>query len=553
MVSFDKEIKAYALKNALEFGKADAGKILPKLFQNGLNRKDIGKVMPEIQKIVKEINSMSNSDREKLFSELKEFVKEREEKEKTLPKLKNVNGKVVTRISPEPSKHLHVGHALSFLINSYYAEENNGSCILRFDDANPEKVNKDFVKSILDDITNYLKIKPDKIGYVSNDIPKLYGYAKILIEKEMAYVCFCDREKMQNLRHDGKDCKCRDSDVKKNLEEWKNLLKGKYSEGEAILRFRGDMQSQNQVMRDPALFRIKEDGKLWPLYDFYTPIEDSILGVTHILRTAEFDLRVELHQKIQEILGLKKQNIVQYGRISVVGAGAESKKAIQGRDLRAKIESGEYSGWDDIRLMTVKSLKRRGINLEVLKELAQQVGLSKKEVKIDFAAIASISRKLLDKKVDRYYFVANPKSFEIAKIKNFPEVKFVEAKIHPDKDEKRKLKIEKEIFISREDYEKNKDKEVRLMNLCNLKILGNNKVECTGTENKSVQKIQWVSSYLEVKILMDNAEWLEGFAESEISKLKVGEIVQFERFGFVKLDKKPKDKSGIYEFWFAHK
>jgi len=553
MEGFDKEIRAYALKNAIEFGKADAGKILPKLFQHGLDRKDIGKIMPEVQKIVKEINSMSESEREKSFSGLKELVKEREEKEKTLPTLKNVEGKVVTRIPPEPSKHLHVGHAISFLINAYYAEKNNGECILRFDDANPEKVNKDFVKSILDDITNYLEIKPDKIVYVSNDIPKLYKYAETLIEKNSAYVCFCDRETMQNLRHEGKACKCRDSDVNKNLEEWKNLLKGKYSEGVAVLRFKGDMKSNNQVMRDPVLFRIKGDGKLWPLYDFYTPIEDSTLGVTHILRTVEFDLRVELHQKIQEILGLKKQEIVQYGRISVVGEGVDSKKAIQGRDLRAKIESGEYSGWDDIRLMTVKSLKRRGITLEVLKELIQQVGLSKKAVKIDFAALASISRRLLDKKVDRYYFVSNPKGFEISKIKNFPEVDSVEVKIHPDKSEKRKIKIDKEIFISEEDYEKNKGKEVRLMNLCNLKILGSKDVECTGTENKNVQKIQWVSSYLKVKVLMDNAEWLSGFAESEVSKLKVGDVVQFERFGFVKLDKKPISKSGTYEFWFTHK
>jgi hypothetical protein len=41
MRDFSKEIRAYALRNAMEYGKADSGKILPKLFQHGLEKKDI--------------------------------------------------------------------------------------------------------------------------------------------------------------------------------------------------------------------------------------------------------------------------------------------------------------------------------------------------------------------------------------------------------------------------------------------------------------------------------------------------------------------------------
>src|SRR3989344_4642470 len=108
MKDFSKEIEAYALRNAVEFGKADAGKILPKLFQHGLEKGELN-----------------------------------------LPK---ALGKVITRMPPEPSKYLHVGHALSFLINHRYAKENEGKCVLRFDDANPEKVSQEYQEAILDDI-----------------------------------------------------------------------------------------------------------------------------------------------------------------------------------------------------------------------------------------------------------------------------------------------------------------------------------------------------------------------------------------------------------------
>jgi hypothetical protein len=67
MKDFSEEIRAYALKNALEFGKTDAGKIIPKLFQHGLEKKEIGKIMPEVQKIVKEVNALGKE--EKAFRE----------------------------------------------------------------------------------------------------------------------------------------------------------------------------------------------------------------------------------------------------------------------------------------------------------------------------------------------------------------------------------------------------------------------------------------------------------------------------------------------------
>ena len=169
MKDFSKEIKAYALKNALEFGKADAGKILPKLFQHGLDKKDVKQIMPQIIELVKEVNSYDDEHRQRVFHDLKEHVKEHEQKDAGLPELENaVEGKVVTRLAPEPSKYSHIGHALVFMIQYLYAKKYKGKCILRFDDTNPEKSTKEYYDAMKEDLS-WLGIKWDEEIIASNN------------------------------------------------------------------------------------------------------------------------------------------------------------------------------------------------------------------------------------------------------------------------------------------------------------------------------------------------------------------------------------------------
>src|SRR3989344_7067957 len=291
MKSFTNEIYAHALKNALEHEKTSPDRILPKIFAHGLEKSQIKEVMTEIKKIVSEINSRSQKQKEELFKKYESLIPEKEEQREGLPELKLEETKnVITRLAPEPSKYLHLGHAISFLLNYLYAKKYNGKCFLRFEDTNPEKVSKEFVDAILDDIENYLEIKIDGIKFISDDMGLLYEYSEKLIKMNKAYMCFCDREKMQNLRHEGKECSCRNNPIEKNLKEWENFKKGRYTKGEAVLRIKGDMESLNHVMRDSVIFRAinakhykhRKKYNAWPMYDFYNAIEDSLMGVTLI-------------------------------------------------------------------------------------------------------------------------------------------------------------------------------------------------------------------------------------------------------------------------------
>ena len=72
-------------------------------------------------------------------------------------------------------------------------------------------------------------------------------------------------------------------------------------------------------------------------------------------------------------------------------------------------------------------------------------------------------------------------------------------------------------------------------------------------KNKGKQIIHWLpksQNLVNVEVLMPNNKIVKGLAESSTNKLKQGDIIQFERFGFCRLDKKLKNK---LVFWFAHK
>lgn len=557
MVDLTNEIRAYALKNALEYGKAEQGSILPKLFNHGLEKTVIKQIMPLIAKEVARVNKLTTEQRAQEFALVKTYVKEHEEHEKTLPELPGaVDGKVVVRLPPEPSKYLHVGHALSFILNALYAERYHGKVLLRLEDCNPEKVSEEYCASIIEDITEYLAIPLASVSYVSDDMSTLLAYGKQLVEQGQAYICFCSQDVMRDNRHAGIACSCRNKPIAEQKKNWVAFVVGKYEEGEAVVRHRGDMQASNHVMRDSVLWRVIHKKhfrqgstySVWPMYDFYNAIEDSISGVTHVLRSVEFSQRAPLHQALREALGLRHPVAVEYGRFGV------TEKTTKGREIRELVKSGEYIGWDDPRLVTLKALRRRGITKEVLYELAQQVGMKKSEVWFEFPMIASVSRKLIDETTERYTFIPEPVAYSV---QDAPIITRAELPLHPHRPERtRPIKVTPgKMYLSAEDKKAYAGKEVRLVHLYNLQLpkRGMN-ASYTDSEQKPLPKLTWLSeAHVSCRVFMDDGTWREGIAEENIAGLTVGRVIQFERFGFCKLDKVVKQGARkTYEFWFTH-
>ena len=558
----DELIEKYALQNATKFdGKAQIGAVIGACIREKPELKDkVKELSAKARQIIVKVNSLSVEQQiarlEKLAPEL---LEKKEKKKRDLPELPNAKpGHVVTRIPPEPSKYNHIGHALSFLLNYLYAKKYDGKCVLRFEDTNPSAAKQEYVDAMKSDVLEYLDIKPDKMVFVSDDMKKFYALAEQLIKKDEAFVCFCDRDKMQRLREKGEPCDCRAFSKEKNLEEWKSMLDRKYEEGQAVLRLKGDMQSKNYVMRDPVIFRIisdehyrqKDKYVVWPMYDFENAIEEELCGITHILRSSEFgQMRVELQNHIKDLFGFKKQTVVQYGRFNIVGA------VTQGREIRELIEKKKVFGWDDPSLVTLRALKRRGIVKEMFYELAKEVGLSPTPTNLDWTRISSINRRILDPSVNRYFFIEDPVKI---KIRGAPR-QDLKLKLHPDHPDRglRDFKTHEDFYISKKDFEELKNKKLyRLMDALNFIKTSDGFVfdsldyqKFKGEGEKIMHWLPIDKDSVKTEILMPDHKIITGLGESGLKKLKENEIIQAERFGFIRLDEKTK---ATLKFWFTH-
>ena len=552
-----KEALKYALQNAVQFGgKANPGAIIGKIISSDPELKSrIKEVSQAAKSAAEEVNAMGGEDQSKKLEELApELLERKKQKRSGLKELPNaVRGKVTTRIPPEPSKYAHVGHAISFMINYLYAKKYDGRCFVRFEDTNPELSRQEYVDAILEDL-EYVGIKPDGVSYVSDDIEKILGCAEKLISEGSAYVCSCSVDDMREKRRKGLACECRGRNAGDNEKDWKRMLEKGFKPGEAVLRLKGDMESKNMVMRDPALCRISHEehyrlGKkhaVWPLYDFENAVEDGITGITHILRSIEFGaMRVELQDSLKEMLGLPKQTVVQYGRFNVTDALS------QGREIRQLIERKEVEGWDDPRLVTIKALSRRGIRPETFRDLAVEFGISTTPTNIDWSVISAHNRKYLDASSRRYFFVESPKKIRIEKA---PEQE-IGLKFHPDDPKpERRFSTADSFLISEKDcngLQGMRGKLVRLMDCLNFTAGERfvfDSLEIERYRSSGAKIIHWLPSEgnVEAEILMPDASFASGLAESSASGIKIGEIVQFARFGFCRLEKKEKKLRFIY-------
>ena len=557
MKSLTKEIRAYALKNAIEFGKAEAGRILPKLFQHGLDRKEIKSIMPEIESIVSEVNKLGKEEKKRDYENLKEYVKEKADEEKGLPELPNASDKMVFRLAPYPSGALHLGNTKTYLLNALYAEKYKAKTLLIMDDTigSEEKRIVPDAYGLIEEAFKWLGVKYEKpVIYKSDRVEIYYNYAEELIEKDKAYVCKCIQEVLRKNREEGKDCKCRKRSISENKKLWKEMFKMK--QGEAVLRIKTSMQDPNPAFRDRVLFKISDNEhprvgnkyRVWPSLEMSWTVDDHLLGITHILRGNDLMIETDMEKFIWDIFGWKHPEAIHTGMIKIEGVDGKLSKS----KAQKEVQSGEFTGWEDPRTWSMQSLRRRGIKAEAIREFVEEIGLNKQDIIVPIDSLYAHNRKMIDNIANRYSFVNNPVRL---KINGAPEIKKVEVPIHPDREEKREIKAGKEIFISKDDFDNLKGQEIRLLHLYNIK-LGRKaiknivKSDFTSEEVKQVPKINWVSVGVKTNVLKPDGTWIEGIADEGIRDLKQGTMIQFERFGFCRFHCVKKNN---YEFWFAHK
>ena len=378
---WEKIIRAYALKNAIEHdGRAQESSVISSLFHEGLEKEQVKDVIKQVKLIVAEVNKSSLDKQQKEFSKLEQNVDHRAERV-GLPELPDVpKTGVRMRFRPAPSGPLHVGHIISSMISSLFVKKYGGKWYIIVDDTNPEETLQEAYKKIKEDfdwlfgnVTKYINSSDRMLIY--------YDYAEKLIKLGAVYVCTCKQEKFKELVDKKKTCPCRKNDAKKNLELWNKMLDKKgFKEGEAVLRFKSSIDNPNPALRDFPLARInlvthalqKNKYKVWPLMNLVVAVDDIELGMTHIIRGKDHRDNAERQKMIYQALGLENK----FPWTFFMGRIKFSDIVLSKRKIKASIEAGEYEGWDDPKLPTISSLRKRGYSPEAFAKLAEQRGLS---------------------------------------------------------------------------------------------------------------------------------------------------------------------------------
>jgi glutamyl-tRNA synthetase len=561
--------RKYALQNAINFnGKTNLKAVIGKTIA-GLKDKDIDpKLIIKVAKSVcEEINNLSKDEQIKQLNKISPELLKKEKKERhfSLPDLPNAKkGKVITRFPPEPNGYLHIGHAKAAIVDYEYAKTYDGKLILRFDDTNPENAEFEFYEAQKKDL-KWLGINWDVEYNTSDNLETHYKLAEQLINQGDAYLCNCSSEQIKKGRFKGIECNCRSNDPELNIEIWKKILN--LSAENYVLRLKAEMKSVNTAMRDPTLFRIinkphplhKDKYNLWPTYDFAGAIEDSISGVTHPFRTKEYELRDECYFYLLDKLKLRKPYLLEFARLSIEGMPVSKRK------IKPLIDKGVVLGYDDIRLPTLRGLEKRGIKPKAIKQFIISQGISKVESNVSISLLESENRKLLDPDTKRYFFIKDPIKLIIV---NAPKLK-KSIRLHPKNQKLGTKKIETNniFYIPKDDVKNLKIGSIfRLKDLFNVKVKKiNEEIHAEYISDELIEdstKIQWTTEeYIKMEIFIpkklfingkfnkNSLEIAKGFAEKEVEKLKTNDIIQFERFGFVRIEKNNNKIVG----YFTHK
>lgn len=272
-----------------------------------------------------------------LFPDVKESV---EEVFKKYPKRDLKDNQLVLRFAPSPTGFIHIGNVYTSLVGYILTKRSNGVFILRIEDT--DKVREvengvtqiigglkyfgiDFDEGMVDEQSSNGEYGP----YIQSKRESIYKvFAKDLVSKGSAYPCFCTEEELEGIRKEQTDTGCRTGyfdkwakwreasleDIKKELNMGKKFVIRLYSRGNLDNKINvkdlikgGITLSENDM--DAVL--LKSDGL--PTYHFAHPIDDTLMGISFVLRGDEWLSSQPLHMEIFKVLGFKQ---LEYGHIS---------------------------------------------------------------------------------------------------------------------------------------------------------------------------------------------------------------------------------------------
>jgi glutamyl-tRNA synthetase len=553
-------VRLYALQNAVEHGDdADPGAVIGTLMgEHPELREDAERISEEAPEVVASVNAMDADERRATLEEEAPEMLEEDEKEDDdgLPELPNADDydDVVMRFAPNPNGPPTIGSARGMVVNDEYVRGYDGTLVLRYDDTDP--VNKRPLPDAYgwyEEDAEWLGVDVDEKYRASDRLETYYEHARELIEEGAAYVCDCPAEEFSERKAEGLACPHRDRTVEENLTEWEKMQN---DATDTVLRVKTDIEHKNPALRDWVAFRIVEEPhpltgdeyRVWPMLDFQSAVDDHLLGTTHIIRGKDLRDSEGRQRYVYDAFGWSYPEVLHWGRISVEEYGTLSTSS-----LAEAIEEGEYDGWDDPRVPTVRALRRRGIRGEALRGALLELGVSDADVEFSMEHVYSANRALVDDEANRYFFVRDPVCVEV---EDAPS-KTAHPPLHPDDDRgEREIRADDAVLLEPDDLPEVGEK-LRLKSLYNVEVVSTDPpvVRHVGNDLSLVREgdasvVHWMSAVdgetVEATLRTPNGDE-EGVVEAA-ARDEAGSVVQFERVGFARIE-----KDEPFVAFFAHR
>ena len=252
--------------------------------------------------------------------------------EQKYPERNLPEGAMVTRFAPSPTGFIHIGGLFGSIIDKKLAKQSGGIFILRIEDTDQKREIENGTAQIVNGLADF-GIIPDEGMTSETESKGEYGpykqsqrkeiyeaYAKSLIERGLAYPCFCMPEELEETRkkqesaklrpgYYGVWAKCRNIPIDEVVTKIKNGEK-------YIIRFKSQGREDRKIRHkdiikgniefpenDQDIVIIKADGL--PTYHFAHAVDDHLMRVTHVIRGDEWVSSLPLHLELFYALGFK--------------------------------------------------------------------------------------------------------------------------------------------------------------------------------------------------------------------------------------------------------
>ncbi|PSQ37033.1 glutamate--tRNA ligase [Halobacteriales archaeon QS_9_70_65] len=513
--------------------------------------------------VIERVNGLSTAEKRDRLGELAperlaELDADDDADDRALPELPNAEAhdEVRMRVAPNPNGPWHLGHARMPAVIGRYKQRYDGWMLCRFDDTDPEtkRPDLDAYDAILEAI-DYLGFEPDEVARASDRVETYYEHARRLIDAGGAYTCSCGGEEFSALKNDAEPCPHRDKSAATTREEFDAMVAGEYDSGDVVLRVRTDIEHKNPALRDWVAFRMVDtphpreaaaEYRCWPMLDFQSGVDDHLFGVTHIIRGIDLQDSAKRQRFVYDHFGWEYPEVVHWGHVQVDAYDV----ALSTSTIKKRIAAGELDGWDDPRAPTLASLRRRGIRGEAIVDAMAELGTSTSNVDLAMSSVYARNRELIDDEADRRFLVRDGVERPLV---GGPDV--AEAPLHPDHEDRgvREIPVGEAVRLEPDDMPAAGER-VWLKSLGPVRNTGD-AFEFTDDDIAVVREgdvdvVHWVPAAASVPLRLRTPDGdVTGRAEPGLAAQEAGDVVQFERVGYARLDRLDDDTIA----YFAHR